>query len=475
MNPSIASLVYACGIAGLFYLDRDKSIRTSKALWLPVLYLWVLGSRDVSYWLGITPPGGTNIQLDGSPVDRAFFQISLVAAIVVLVHRGRKTLPFLNANFPILIYFFYCLLSVCWSDYPGVAFKRWVKAIGDVAMILIVLTDEQPIAALRRLFSRVGFILVPLSLLYIKYYPMLGRSYDPWVGFQMNTGLTSDKNMLGVITFVLSLGAVWRVLALLWSDETPPYRGRHLLAQGTLLVLGISLLIIANSVTSLVSFALGAGVMLATRPQLMRRNAAGVHVLVLLLLLTASSVILLGGRASVVHALGRNANLARMDIWEAIIPMGSNPVVGTGFESFWLGTRLERLAQQFPNLGLNEAHDGYIEVYLQLGWVGLGLIGLIWIDGYRRAVKAFRRDPVLGGLLLAYILAAITYNVTEAGFRMLHPMWFFLLFAVFGSELHQRRIGVGASPHLEAFPNRTNEFRARNALTMRPTRRTMAS
>src|SRR4029077_16324715 len=120
---------------------------------------------------------------------------------------------------------FYCLLSVCWSDYPVVAFKRWIKATGDIAMILIVLTDEQPIAALRRLFSRVGFVLVPLSLLFIKYYPMLGRRYDPWTGFQMNTGVTFDKNMLGVITFVLLLGAVWRVLALLWSDETPPYRG----------------------------------------------------------------------------------------------------------------------------------------------------------------------------------------------------------------------------------------------------------
>src|SRR6266581_1924930 len=30
MNPSLASLVYACGIAGLFYLDRDESIRTSR-------------------------------------------------------------------------------------------------------------------------------------------------------------------------------------------------------------------------------------------------------------------------------------------------------------------------------------------------------------------------------------------------------------------------------------------------------------
>ena len=103
---------------------------------------------------------------------------------------------FLNANGPILIYFLFCLMSIVWSDFPGVAFKRWTKAIGDVLMILIVVTDEQPVAALRRLFSRTGFLLIPLSLLLIKYYPSLGRGYDSWSGEQLFTGVTTNKNSL---------------------------------------------------------------------------------------------------------------------------------------------------------------------------------------------------------------------------------------------------------------------------------------
>jgi exopolysaccharide production protein ExoQ len=467
MNPSVASLVYACGIAGLFYLDRDKSVRTSKALWLPVLYLWILGSRPLSVWLGVAPASGTNVQLDGSPVDRAFFAALLIGAIGVLVHRGRRTLRFLTANGPILIFFLFCLVSVVWSDFPDVSFKRWVKAIGDVVMILIVVTDRQPIAALSRLFSRTGFILIPLSLLFIKYYPNLGRAYDSWTGAQMNNGLTLNKNMLGVITFVLLLGALWRVLALLWPDEMPLHRRRHLLAQGTLLALGISLLVTANSATSLVCFVLGAGLMLTTRLRSMRRNPAMIHVLVVLLIVTFGSIILFGGRASVAHALGRSANLARMDIWEAIVPMAPNPLVGAGFESFWLGSRIDRLEQAFPNLHLNEAHNGYIEVYLELGWVGLGLIGLILIDGYRRAVKAFRREPALGGLLLAYSLTAITYSVTEAGFRMLDPIWIFFLLAVIQASSIAAGVPIGVSRQLDTSSVRAPELLARNALGMR--------
>src|SRR5579862_4804796 len=250
MNPSIAIVVYIAGIAGLFWLNRDTSVRTSKALWLPVAYLWILGSRPVSVWLG---PGYVDrtgdVQLDGSPMDAAFFGLLLVAVIAVLIHRGRRVLTFVQANGPILIYFFFCLLSICWSDYPGVAIKRWIKAVGDVAMILIVVTDERPLAALSRLYARVGFILVPFSLLFIKYFPNYGRGYDQWTGAQWNTGLTLNKNTLGVFTFVVLLGTVWRILTILQSDETPGRR-RRLIAQGVFLALGISVLVDANSATS---------------------------------------------------------------------------------------------------------------------------------------------------------------------------------------------------------------------------------
>jgi exopolysaccharide production protein ExoQ len=465
MNSSLASLIYACGIAGLFYLDRDKSVRTSKALWLPVVYLWIIGSRPVSVWLGMGPPSGTDTQLEGSPIDAAVFAVLLVAAFAVLVYRGPQIIAFLSTNFPkpILLYFVFCLVSIVWSDYPGPALKKWTKSTLDVAMILIVVTDEQPVAALRRLFSRVGFILLPLSVLLIKYYPGVGRFYGVWDGAQMNVGMTLDKNLLGLITFVLSLGALWRVLALLSRDETTPDRRRHLLAQGTLLATGVWLLILANSATCLVCFVLGAGLMLATKLRFMRRHPAAVHALVLWLAVTAALVMLLGGGASAAQALGRNPTLTgRTDIWAAVIPLAANPLVGAGFESFWISPSVHRrLWELIPGLPLNEAHDGYLEVYLNLGLVGVGLIVLILIHGYGRAFKAFRREPALGGLLLAYVLAATTYNVTEAGFRMMDSCWIFFLLAVIEASNFTAGIGAGVSPPVS---ERVPDLPTRNAL-----------
>ena len=77
-----------------------------------------------------------------------------------------------------LIYFLYCLISVAWSYYPDVSLKRWIKAVGDLAMVLVIATDKHPLVAIRRTVSRVGFVLLPTSLLFIRYFPAIGRGYD---------------------------------------------------------------------------------------------------------------------------------------------------------------------------------------------------------------------------------------------------------------------------------------------------------
>jgi O-antigen ligase len=207
------------------------------------------------------------------------------------------------------------------------------------------------------------------------------------------------------------------------------------LAHGALFFLGMWLLYVANSATSQASFCLGAVLLFATNLRSIRRHPNRVHVLVLLLLLFAGITALLGGTAGITRALGRKSDLTgRTEIWAVLMAVAPNPVVGAGFESFWLGPRKAMVWNAFPGNPLNEAHNGYLEAYLNLGAVGLLLILLILISGYRRAVAAFRRTPDLGGLMVSYVGAAAVYNITEAGFRMLNPIWIFLLFAVIAAS-----------------------------------------
>jgi O-antigen ligase len=204
------------------------------------------------------------------------------------------------------------------------------------------------------------------------------------------------------------------------------------LAHGTLLALGINLLFTTNSATSSTCFVLGAGLMLAIGRPLFRRAPAAVHVLVLTILLAGGLTVLLGGEGDAARALGRDPSLSgRKLIWEILIPMVPNAMGGAGFETFWAGPRAKLVDTRCIAAGAlggpHEAHNGYLEMYLNLGWIGVALGALILGQGYRRAVGAFRHDPALGALLVAYIVTAVAYNITEAGFRMLSMPWFFLL------------------------------------------------
>ncbi len=301
-------------------------------------------------------------------------------------------------------------------------------------MVLIIATDGQPVAALRRLISRVGFLLLPASVLLIKYYGDLGRGYGPG-GEPMNTGVTTNKNSLGIVLYIVSLGALWNVRALL-IDKEAPNRARRLAAQFILLTFGIVLLQMAHCATAVACFILGGGLMLLTTRRAIRNRPARVYALCLVIILAGGLAMLFGGGSVVSNALGRGTGMSgRTEIWAAVISAAGNPVVGTGFESFWISPNAQKvwhtlLLAGWWDVGINEAHNGYLEVYLNLGCIGLFLIALILIGGYRSTITSFQYDPEVASLMLAYIATLTFFSMTEAGFRELGYSWFFLLLAV---------------------------------------------
>jgi O-antigen ligase len=305
-------------------------------------------------------------------------------------------------------------------------------------MALVVVTDTDPIAALRALFFRVGSLLLPASIYMIRYSGVgLVYNIQGWEA----TGVTTNKNILGAVVFTVGLGALWS-LHLLLRARGEPGRGRRLLAQFALVGCTVLLLRTAHSATSVACFTLGSALVFVIGLRGVKHNPAAIHAIVF-----GGLAMLYAGQSVVVAALGRNSDLTgRTQIWDVVIPMAKDPMVGAGFESFWnsssgtlrsLIARDNRRVYMFGNL--NSAHNGYIDMYLNLGWVGVGLLALLLISGYRNACTAFRHYPDAGGVLLAYVVAGSLYSVTEAGFRLMSPTWFSLLLALVAAG----RLSVG--------------------------------
>jgi hypothetical protein len=82
-----------------------------------------------------------------------------------------------------------------------------------------------------------------------------------------------------------------------------------------------------------------------------------------------------------------------------------------------MGPRLELFSHRSGILGINEAHNGYLEVYLNLGVIGLFLLLGFLIASYRDICKKLKPFSSVASLALALWTIILFYSVTEAGFR----------------------------------------------------------
>lgn len=219
-------------------------------------------------------------------------------------------------------------------------------------------------------------------------------------------------------------------------------------------MVGLALLGMAHSSTSLACFLLGSGVMLAAHLRAIRRRPSRVHLLCLAVALVGVFGMVFEGTGGIANTLGRESTFSgRTEIWAALISAASNPIIGAGFESFWnspnvlIFQRTLNLAHWYRPERYNEAHNGYLEVYVNLGWLGVCLIVLILATGYSRACKTFGRDRELGSLMLAYVICGAIYSITEAGFRTLNAMWIFMLLAVVSVSGVDGRLFGNRSPN----------------------------
>jgi O-antigen ligase len=324
------------------------------------------------------------------------------------------------------LFFAFGAVSILWSDYPFVSFKRWNKAIGNVIMVLIILTEQRPYEAIGIILRRFAYILIPLSVLFSKYYPHLGRAYHR--NIQMFTGVTDHKNALGQICLVSGIYFSWMLLLKCRdNDEMGPLDYSIYIM---ILLMTAWLLYMANSATSLASMVVAVGLFVVGRHSLVAREphkilAIGIASIIFFGVLEIS----FGFSETVIALFGREPDLTdRVPMWRNLLAMVKNPMTGFGFESFWLGNRrliIKELWGPFV-----QAHNGYLQVYLDLGLIGLFLLVGWILSGFKKVANFLSANYSVGMLRLCFILVVVLYNWTEATFYGVNLLWSVLLLGV---------------------------------------------
>jgi O-antigen ligase len=409
---------------------RDRKVRPefSKALWLPILWLLVLGSRPASFWLGV---GGGSSSLEGNFFDASLYLCQMFLALFILAKRGFQWGHLFQRNIPLVLFYGFMFLTILWSPFPFSTFKRWFKDLGAVFTILIIFTEGNPMEALKAVFARCAYVLLPLSVVCLKFFPEIGRSFSH--SSVMFTGVTVHKNSLGEIALVFGLFLLAEFLQPNRPHNAKWYQG-HRLTVGLTLATAVYLLIVCQSRGAQVCFAIGAFVVVGYKLPLLKGRHAAIAAIFLIggpLYFLADSIFHISDY--LLTLIGKDPTLTdRVYLWQAIKENPVNPIVGGGYMMYW--DMHKDLAIGGPGAetdGWRSAHNGYLETYLDGGALGVFFLTILLLAFTWRAVREMMNGSQYGRLAFGLLVAMVVYNFTEAVYGRRAPLWFtFLLLSL---------------------------------------------
>ncbi len=412
----------------VFKTDVRKQPAGSHALWIPVMWMLYSASRPVSFWLGDS--GSTSAEIayvEGNPIDRAILSLLTILGLYVLSRRHIRWRQIFSNNISILLWFSYCGVSILWSDFPMVSLKRWIKEIGLVASVLIVLTETQPIEAGKTVLKRFSYSLLSFSVLLIVFFPKLGMDYSPETGVLSYVGVSYTKNNLARICLVAGFFLFCNMVALKRTN-TSGRDNENTVIQLIFFAVSVGLLVITNSLTSSAALMIGIMLFVALGLRIMRENLK--HLGTIIALTVVVGLVLQWAfdfAGMFVTSQGRDMTLTgRTALWKDLLAFRTNPLIGVGYGSFWLGDRLARLWDIYT-WEPNESHNGYLNVYLELGYVGLCALAGVVYCAYRNIKKELASNFDYGRFRLGLFVIALLYNLTEDAIGKMTLVWFVFL------------------------------------------------
>jgi len=413
---TVALLLCTSFVLFLLGVEKRASRGVSLAVWIPTVWMMIGASRPLVTWFTSTQQLAQGAYADSessSALDRWTLIGLAVMAIVVLAHRRFDWSGAMRRNAWLLVLLGYMFVSTFWSDITPVALIRWARECVVIVMALLMTSEANPREALASLFRRSAYVLIPFSLVLIKYYPALGRQYGRYSGTEMWTGVTGQKNELGRLCMI---SVLFLLMALYRRWRGRPLLGGPCQAWGdvSIVLLGLYLLIGSSSATSLATLIMGVATFLALRcfqKLSLSVPRAGLLALVLFLLGYGLSAPFMGGSnvAAFSSALGRDATLTgRTDIWADVMPARSQrPLLGYGFGSFWTNAR--RQLYKIPT-----AHNGYLDILLELGEVGLAFYTAWLLSCARQLHRAIAQNYDWAAFAICLLFVCLIYNATES-------------------------------------------------------------
>jgi O-antigen ligase len=333
-----------------------------------------------------------------------------VALTVVMIGMGlyfarhwRALLVHARALFPYAVVLALCLASAAWSQYPLATLRRWCTL--TVCLLFGVMCAESAgLDGTIRIYVRLTIVLLILSVLVYFAVPRVG--HDTALGYTEGMrGIFAQKNTLGEAALLALAGCCYIVLR----------QQRDRLKWIMAMVMMIGCIVLAKSATSLGIAMILLGV---TAVIYGRRRGLGPligYVTISGLLIVAAVVIF--DPDLFLALVGRDASLTgRVPLWHmSLRAVAERPWLGYGYATFWNpDSRTARYIWQAIDWEAATAHNGYIDIMLQVGIPGL--LAYVWMWGsviYYAACAARRGNAPEAIWILLYMTMNVLLNMDE--------------------------------------------------------------
>jgi len=339
-------------------------------------------------------------------VNQIVFGGLFICSIILLIPKKKEIFSLIKSEKFLAIFLFWCLVTIIWSNYPLVSFKRYVQYLATVTISLSVFLHVKDSKQILNVFKTILAIYLIIAFATIQTIPGALDRFGIW------RGVAAHKNTLGQISLI----SVIFFTAIFKKEHSP--KSQTIVAM--LIILATVLLIGSQSSTSIFTFLILfvlAAILLIDKvfePIGIRKTVSlfiisVFMVMFITIMLTVPEVI-----EAAVGSTGKDLTFTgRVDLWADIWEEAKKHLfIGTGFQGYWVVTsaRVEQLFEVYTWLP-TQAHNGFLDIINEVGIIGVFIFLILLINYFVNLTRASQKQ-----IWKWFVLAALIINITESAF-----------------------------------------------------------
>jgi len=352
-------------------------------------------------------------------INQVVYTLLFVISAISVLPKFNQLVELIKKERFLSLFLLWCTLSVIWSDYSFIAFKRLFQFYTIVIICLAVLLHHNSLSAIMKHFKVLLSFYLVITLIAVLTIP--GAS-DP-TSYSWR-GLTPSKNLLGQSALISIL---------IWFNSIRQGNLLNKLISVFMLIISLILLFGSLSMTSISVFFIivSLAILFKIERSLFYKLGIGNSYSIMIFIAVGFTLLVTYYAAPEVlstlpESFGKDATFTgRTELWNDIFQEAKNQfILGHGFNSFWgiNNPNLYYLYQKYIWLP-NQAHNGYLDILIDVGIIGLLLfIGLItnYFVNFRRLNKPH--------FWIWFFIAGLIINLQETTlFSPKHPSGIMLI------------------------------------------------